>query len=199
MLLILATRRYNTVTLILAGVAINAFAGALTSLALNLSPNPFAVYEIYFWLMGSFANRSMTHVWLMLPFTIFGTAMLYAAGRRLDAFAFGDEVAFTLGVNVQNTRVLVVLGTAMAVGAGVAVAGVIGFVGLVVPHLLRPLIGNQPSRLIPLSGIGGMLTLAADTVCRIGIATGELKLGVVTAIIGAPFLLALILKRNAWQ
>lgn len=200
LLLFLATRRYDTVTLILAGVAINAFAGALTALALNLSPNPFAVYEIYFWLMGSFANRSMDHVWLVLPFTVFGAAMLYASGKRLDAFAFGDEVAYTLGVNVKNTRILVITGTALAVGAGVAIAGVIGFVGLVVPHLLRPLIGNQPSRLIPISGLGGgLLTLAADMVCRVGIATGELKLGIVTAIIGAPFLLTLILRRHAVQ
>jgi len=198
LLLMLATRRFNTVTLILAGVAINAFAGALTSLALNLSPNPFAVYEIYFWLMGSFANRSIDHVWLVLPFTLVGVAMLYSSAKRLDSFAFGDEVAHTLGVNVGTTRLLVVTGTALAVGSGVAVAGVVGFVGLVVPHLLRPLVGNQPSRLVPISGIGGaFLTLAADTFCRVGIASGELKLGVVTAIIGAPFLLVLIIKRNA--
>jgi iron complex transport system permease protein len=196
-LLLFALRSFSTVTLILAGVAINAFAGALTSLVLNLSPNPFAAYEIYFWLMGSFANRSLDHVWLILPFTFVGITMLYRSASRLDAFAFGDEVAFTLGVNLRTTRILVITGTALAVGSGVAVAGVVGFVGLVVPHLLRPLIGNQPSYLIPLSGLGGgLLTLAADTFCRVGVASGELKLGVVTALLGAPFLLVLILKNK---
>ncbi|MGR8949104.1 MAG: FecCD family ABC transporter permease [Gammaproteobacteria bacterium] len=191
----IAARTFSTVTLILAGVAINAFAGAMTSLALNLSPNPFAAYEIYFWLMGSFANRSFDHVWLMLPFTAAGITLLLLACRRLDAFVFGDEVAYTLGVNVKTTRVLVIAGTALAVGAGVAVAGVVGFVGLVVPHLLRPVVGEQPSHLVPLSGLGGgILTLAADNICRIGISSGELKIGVVTALLGAPFLLLLILK-----
>lgn len=196
-LLGLAMRSFNTTTLILAGIALNAFAGALISLILNLSPNPFAAYEIYFWLMGSFANRSMQHVWLLLPFSLAGVGLLFASRRMLDAFAFGDDVAFTLGVNVRRTRILVIIGTALSVGAGVAVAGIIGFVGLVVPHLIRPLVGNQPSRLLPLSGIGGgLLTLAADTFCRAGIPSGELKLGVVTALIGAPFLLALILRTN---
>ena len=191
----IAVRSYSTVTLVLAGVAINAFAGAMTSLALNLSPNPFAAYEIYFWLMGSFANRSFDHLWLMLPFAVVGMGMLLVASKRLNAFVFGDEVAFTLGINIKTTQLLVITGTALSVGAGVAVAGVVGFIGLVVPHLLRPFVGEQPSRLVPLSALGGAaLTLVADTICRIGLDTGELKIGVVTALIGAPFLLILILK-----
>lgn len=194
-LLAVAARGFSTLTLILAGIALNALSGAVTSLALNLAPNPFAAYEIYFWLMGSLANRSFDHVWLLAPFTVLGSILLFSASRRLDAFAFGEEVAGTLGVNVRNTQLLVVGGTALAVGAGVAVVGVVGFVGLVVPHLLRPLIGNRPSRLIPLSGLGGaLLTLAADNVCRLGTSTGELKIGVVTALLGAPFLMYLVLR-----
>ena len=196
-LFIIAGKTFNTVTLILAGVALNALAGAVTSLALNLSPNPFAAYEIYFWLMGSFANRSFDHVWLMVPFTLIGAILLLVASRRLDAFAFGDEVAHTLGVDVRKTQLLVICGTALAVGAGVAVVGVIGFVGLVVPHLLRPLIGEKPSTLVPLSGVGGaLMTLAADNVCRFGVNSGELKIGVVTALLGAPFLLFLVLRKG---
>ena len=191
----IARRTFSTVTFVLAGVAINAFAGALTALALNLSPNPFAAYEIYFWLMGSFANRSFDHVSLLVPFAVGGMILLLLASRRLNAFVFGDEVAFTLGINVKTTQLLVIGGTALSVGAGVAVAGVVGFVGLVVPHLLRPFIGEQPSRLVPLSGLGGaILTVVADTICRVGLSTGELKIGVITALIGAPFLLVLIFK-----
>ena len=197
LLFIIASRSYSTVTLILAGVALNALSGAVTSLVLNLSPNPFAAYEIYFWLMGSFANRSFDHVSLMAPLTVGGAVLLWFASKRLDAFVFGDDVAQTLGVEVKTTQLLVIGGTALAVGAGVAVVGVVGFVGLVVPHLLRPFVGDKPSRLIPLSGLGGaLLTLGADCLCRIGITSGELKIGVVTALLGAPFLLVLILRHE---
>ena len=194
-LFLLAGRNLNTVSLILAGVAINSFAGALTALVLNLSPNPFAAYEIFFWLMGSLANRSFEHVFLALPLSVIGWCLILAARRSLDALVLGEDVAASLGVNVQGVRMLVVVGSALAVGAGVAVAGIVGFVGLVVPHLLRPLVGHSPRRLIPLSGLGGgALTLAADICTRVSTSTVELKLGVVTALLGAPFFLYLIIK-----
>ena len=194
-LLILAGRGLSTLTLILAGVAINSLGGALTALVLNLSPNPFAAYEIFFWLMGSLANRSFEHVWVVLPFSLVGWLLIFGATRALDAFVLGEEVANTLGVNIQRTRWLVVIGSALSVGAGVAVAGIIGFVGLVVPHLLRPFVGHRPAALVPLSGLGGAsLTLAADVSARIVVGNTELMLGVVTALIGAPFFLYLVLK-----
>ncbi len=197
-LLALAGRGLSTLTLILAGVAINSLGGALTALVLNLSPNPFAAYEIFFWLMGSLANRSFEHVWVVLPFSLIGWVLLFRAAHALDAFVLGEEVASSLGVNIRRTRWLVVLGSALSVGAGVAVAGIIGFVGLVVPHLLRPVVGHRPVVLLPLSGLGGAsLTLAADLGSRFAVGHTELMLGVVTALIGAPFFLYLVLKTRS--
>ena len=197
-LLILAGRGLSTLTLILAGVAINSLGGALTALVLNLSPNPFAAYEIFFWLMGSLANRSFEHVWVVLPFSLLGWLLILSAARALDTFVLGEEVASSLGVDVKRTRWLVVMGSALAVGAGVAVAGIVGFVGLVVPHLLRPIVGHRPVALLPLSGLGGAtLTLAADIASRIVVGNTELKLGVVTALIGAPFFLYLVIKTRS--
>lgn len=191
----LTGRGRGTLTLILAGVAINSLGGALTALALNLSPNPFAAYEIFFWLMGSLSNRSSEHVYMVLPLMLCGWAFLLAAARGLDTFTLGEEVAATLGVNIARTRWFVIVGSALAVGAGVAVAGIVGFVGLVVPHLLRPFVGHRPIVLLPVSALGGAaLTLAADLVSRAPIGGAELKLGVVTALIGAPFFLFLVLK-----
>jgi iron complex transport system permease protein len=180
-------------TLILAGIAISALAGALVSLVLNLSPNPFAATEIVFWMMGSLADRSFTHVWLALPFVALGAAMLLSLGRGLDALTLGEDAAEVLGANLARLRLVLVLGVAAAVGAATAVAGAIGFVGLVVPHLLRPLVGAQPSRLLGASALGGAaMLLAADVAVRLIAPERDLKLGVLTAIVGAPFFLHLI-------
>jgi iron complex transport system permease protein len=194
----LAGRGAGTMTLILAGVAINSFAGALTSLALNLSPNPYAVTEIVFWLLGSFADRSLPYVWLVLPLMGLGWALLLASGPALDALSLGEDTAKSLGFDLGRLRLQLVGGAALAVGSAVAVTGAIGFVGLVVPHLLRPLVGHRPGRLLFVSGLGGAtLTLAADIGVRVLPIRPELKLGVVTAIIGAPFLFSLIYRLRA--
>lgn len=191
----LAGARGGTLTLILAGVAVTSFAGALTSLALNLSPNPFAALEIVFWMLGSLADRSMTHVWLAAPFMVVGWVLLACLGRALDALTLGEEAAATLGVNITRTRLFAVLGTAASVGAATAVAGAIGFVGLVAPHLMRPLVGGRPSRLLLASALAGSaILLAADIAVRVIAPGRELKLGVLTALIGAPFFLWLILS-----
>lgn len=189
----LAGRHGNTLTLILAGVAINALAAALTALALNLSSNPFAALEIVFWQMGSLADRSMQHVWLCLPLMFVGWLVLLSSARALEALTLGESAAQSLGVDLRRARAKVVIGTALAVGAAVAVSGVIGFIGLVVPHLLRPFVGFNPARLLPVSALGGAaLLLAADVLVRV-LPTGvELKLGVVTALVGAPFFLYLV-------
>ncbi|KUO66035.1 MAG: ABC transporter permease, partial [Alphaproteobacteria bacterium BRH_c36] len=136
---LLAGRGAQAITLILAGVAVTSFAGAMTSLALNLSPNPFAALEIVFWMLGSLKDRSMTHVWLSLPFILVGWAMLFQVGRALDALTLGEAAAATLGFRLERVQALVVLGTASCVGAATSVAGAVGFIGLVVPHILRPL------------------------------------------------------------
>jgi iron complex transport system permease protein len=149
--------------------------------------------EIVYWMMGSLADRSMDHVWLAAPFMLAGLALLLAQGRSLDALTLGEDAAASMGVNLTRLRLSLVFGTALAVGASVSVAGSIGFVGLVVPHLLRPLVGAQPSRLLPASALGGAaMVLAADVAVRLIAPDQDLKLGVLTALIGAPFFLHLI-------
>ena len=200
LVLVLAGPRGGALTLILAGIAISAMAGAITHLVLNLSKNPFAVNEIVFWMMGSLADRSLTHVWLALPFTLLGWLVLARLGRGLDALTLGEDAAATLGVHLGRLRLLLVLGTACVVGASTAVAGTIGFVGLVVPHLLRPLVGAQPSRLLPASALGGAaMVLAADIAVRLVVPERDLKLGVLTALVGAPLFLHLIYKTRKEQ
>ncbi len=197
-LALLSGRETSILTLILAGVAINSLAGALTSLVLNLTSNPFAAYEIFFWLLGSLANRSFEHVLMIVPFTAIGWLLLLRTGRGLDALSLGEDTAVSLGIDTRQLRRHVILGSALTVGSAVAVSGVVGFVGLVVPHLLRPLVGHRPGALLTASMLGGAtLTLAADLGTRVPLPQGELKLGVVTALIGAPFFLHLVLRGRA--
>lgn len=191
----LAGRGGSPLTLILAGVAVTSFAAALTSLALNLAPNPFAALEIMFWLMGSLADRSFEHVWLAAPFMVMGWLLLATLGRPLDALTLGEDAAHTLGFNLRAVRHRLIFGTALCVGAATSVAGAIGFVGLVVPHILRPLVGHRPSALLPASALGGaLLVLCADISVRLLSPGRELKLGVLTALVGAPFFLYLVLR-----
>ena len=191
----LAGPRGTSLTLILAGIAISALAAAITSFVLNLSPNPFAANEIVFWMMGSLTDRSMTHVWLALPFMALGFAVLARLGRGLDALTLGEDAALAMGIRVDKLRLQLVIGTACVVGAGTAVAGAIGFVGLVIPHILRPLVGAHPSRLLWASALGGAaMLLAADIAVRVVLPGRDLKLGVLTALVGAPLFLHLILK-----
>jgi iron complex transport system permease protein len=194
---VLAGRLASTLTLILAGVAISTISSAFTSLVLSLSTNPYASIEIIFWMLGSLTDRSMTHVWLSLPFIAAGWMLLLHLGRDLDALSLGPEVAASMGISLERTQTLAIVGTASAVGAATAVAGAIGFVGLVVPHLLRPLVGSQPSRLLAASALGGAIViLAADIAVRIIAPERDLKLGVLTAIIGTPFFLWLIVEQR---
>jgi len=195
LIMLLAGPVGSSITLILAGIAVSAMAGALTSLVLNLSPNPFAAAEIVFWMMGSLADRSMLHVWLALPLMALGWALLASLGRGLDALTLGEDAAATMGISLPRLRLVLVAGVACVVGAGTAVAGAIGFVGLVVPHILRPLVGARPSRLLAASALGGAaMVLAADIAVRLILPERDLKLGVLTAIVGAPLFLHLIYR-----
>jgi len=195
LVLVLAGPRGSSLTLILAGIAISAFAGALTSLVLNLSPNPYAASEIIFWMMGSLADRSMIHVWIALPLIITGSLLLSTLSRGLDALTLGEDAAEAMGVNLTRLRLSLIFGTAAVVGASTAVAGAIGFVGLVVPHLLRPWVGARPGALLWASGLGGAaMILAADILVRVVLPESDLKLGVVTALVGAPLFLHLIYR-----
>ena len=194
-LYLLAGRNPSIVIIILAGVAISAFCGALTSLALNLSPSPYAALEIVFWMLGSLTDRSMAQVWFVLPFMFAGWLLVLSTARALDALSLGEDTASTLGFSRRPVTLRAIAGTGLAVGAAVSVTGVIGFVGLVVPHLMRSLVGPRPAALLlPSALAGAALVLAADLLVRLPTGGPEPKLGVVTALIGAPFFLWLILK-----
>lgn len=197
---LLAGFRSSVLSLILAGVAINAIAGAMIAVALNFAPSLFALQEIVFWLMGSLANRNMHHVYVAAPFIVVGWILLFTRYRFLNALSLGEETAASLGFYPQRERNLLLIGLALCVGASVAVSGSIGFVGLVVPHLLRPLVGYKPGRLLLASALGGaLLVLGADILVRQLDVARELKLGVVTSLLGGPFFLVLILKtRSRW-
>ena len=193
----LARRRAGNLSLILAGVALGSLAAALTSLAINLAPNPTDMQDIVLWLMGSLNDRSFVDLRLCLPFVAAGLLLLLACGRGLDALSLGEDEAASLGINLTRLRSQIIIGTALCVGASVAVTGAIGFIGLLVPHLLRRFVDYHPSRLLLSSALGGAaLLLAADILLRVLGGERELMLGVVTALLGAPFFLALVLRRR---
>lgn len=197
-LFVWAGRGATVTTLLLVGVAINALAGAATAFSLALSPNPYAFYEVMFWLMGSLADRSLDHVALALPCVVLGAIPLLAMRRGLDALSLGEETALALGIVPSRVARWVGLGTALAVGGAVAVSGVIGFVGLMAPHAVRPFVGYRPgATLLASAGAGAALTLAADIAVRLLPTGRELQLGVMTALLGAPFLGWLALRHRA--
>jgi iron complex transport system permease protein len=196
-LLSIAGRNAGLLILILSGLAISSFAGAATALVMNLSSNPFVVLEIAFWLLGSLEDRSFQHVMLAFPFIIAGAIMLFSQRHAFRALSLGEETAQSLGVDVGRLRLFVISGVALGVGGAVAVTGTIGFIGLVAPHLMRPLIGHDPGRLlVPSALTGSALLLAADIAVRIIPSTSDIKVGVLTSIIGVPFFLYLIMRER---
>src|SRR6476661_1585592 len=196
-LLSIAGRNAGLLILILAGLAISALAGAATALVMNLSQNPFVVLEIAFWLLGSLEDRSFQHVALALPFIVLGGVILFSQRSAFRALSLGEETAQSLGVDVARLRLTVILGVALGIGGAVAVTGTIGFIGLVAPHLMRPLIGHDPGRLlVPSALAGSALLLAADIAARIIPSTSDIKVGVLTSIIGVPFFLYLIMRER---
>lgn len=197
----LAWRADSSVAFVLAGTVLASLSGALTAFLISIAPNPFAVAEIIDWIMGSLTDRSFTEVQFAVPFIALGCLLLLFTGRSLDALTLGEAAARSMGVRLDRTQWLIVAGTGLAVGASVAVTGVVGFVGLIVPHLLRPLAGARPGALLLPSALGGAaLVLAADTLVRLGPGAGEIRLGVAMALLGSPFFFWLLLKmrRSAW-
>lgn len=193
-LLGLAGATSSLITFILAGVIVQTVAGAGVALALNLAPNPWSVNEIINWLMGSLSDRSVEEVWLAAPGIVVGCALLLSLGRTLDALTLGEAGARSLGVDLPRARIILALGVALAVGSSVAVTGVIGFVGLVTPHLLRPFVGAKPGALLLPSFLGGaILVLAADILVRLTPAAVEVKLSVAMTALGGPFFLAILI------
>jgi iron complex transport system permease protein len=195
MLLLIAGPAGEAVGFLLAGVILNTIASAGVALALTLSPNPWAASEITTWLMGSLADRSIVDVESAAPFMLIGGVILLATGRALDALTLGETGARALGVSLRRTQLMIAVGVGLACGAAVAVTGVIGFVGLVVPHLVRRLGRERPSSLlIPSALAGACLLLAADTLVRVIPGTNEVHVGVAMAALGAPFFLALLIS-----
>jgi iron complex transport system permease protein len=200
MVYLLAGLNSSMLALILAGTAMSSIMGALIAVALNFAPSLYAMQEIVFWLLGSLANRHFDHVSIALPLAVISWMMMLSRSRFLDALSLGEDSARSLGFNNHRERGILLLGIAIGVGGCVAVSGAIGFIGLVIPHLLRPFVGYRPGRLMFASALGGALLLVlADILVRQFDSARELKIGVVTSLIGAPFFLLLILKtRSRW-
>ena len=195
LLALIAGRTGGIALFTLAGLMVASLAGALTALAISLAPNAFAMSEIVLWLNGALTDRGWREVWIAAPLVGLGIAVLWRAGPALDALTLGDAVARSLGVDPTRLLWLMIVGVALTVGASVAVAGIIGFVGLIVPHLVRPLTDRRPSSLIlPSALAGALLVLVADSVVRVLPLVTELRLGIALSLLGAPFFLALLLR-----
>nr|WP_250893669.1 iron ABC transporter permease [Croceibacterium selenioxidans] len=193
--LTLMAGRGGTLTMILAGVAVSGLMAAGLSLALNFAPNPYAAYEMTIWLLGSLADRDWSQVLLAAPFILAGWVCLALTARDLDALTLGEAQAQSLGIDLSRTRFLALAGTALSVGAATAVTGTIGFIGLLAPHLVRPFVGHQPSRvLLPSALFGAILLLFADVATRIIPTAQEVKLGVLTSLVGTPFFFWLVAR-----
>lgn len=198
LLAIAAIRTRSVVTLILIGVGLSSFAGALMSLLMNMAPNPFSLSDMINWMLGSVANRSFNEIGFAMPFLIAGSLILLSTRRGLSALTLGEEAASGVGLNLRNQRIFTVIGAGLATGASVALAGAIGFVGIVAPHLIRPFVGHDPARsLIPSALFGGLILVIADIGVRIIPTDNELKLGVVAALVGAPFFVWIAMQRRA--
>jgi len=181
--------------LILTGIGISSLATACISLVMNFAPTPMSLRDMVMWLLGSLENRTTEDLYMMAPFVLAGWAMLIGVGQGLNALALGEDAAHSLGVNINRLRWRIVLGTALSVGATVAVCGAIGFIGLVVPHLMRAVFGSEPRNILLPSALGGAILLTiADIATRIPVGHTQLRLGVLTAFIGAPVFLYIIYR-----
>ncbi len=193
-----ALRTQSVVTLILIGVGLSSFAGAAMSLLMNLAPNPFSLSDMINWMLGSVANRSFDEIMLAGPFILAGALILFGTRRGLSALTLGEEAASGIGLNLQRQRILTVVGAGLATGGAVALAGAIGFVGIVAPHIIRPLVGHDPARsLLPSALLSGLILVLADIFIRLVPTNSELKLGVVAALIGAPAFVWIAMQRRA--
>ncbi|MBS0334393.1 MAG: iron ABC transporter permease [Proteobacteria bacterium] len=190
-----ALGRGSSLSLILAGTAASSLMAAFLALALNFAPSPYAAYEMNVWMLGSLAEKSWDQVLLAGPFIAAGMAVLAGLGRAVDALALGEAQAESLGIGLDRTRLLTLLGVGLSVGAATSVTGAVGFIGLVAPHLVRPFVGHQPSRiLLPSALLGSVLLICADIGTRLIHTNTELRLGVLTALLGAPFFFWLVIR-----
>lgn len=195
LLALLVGRSGSLIVFTLGGVILSSIAGSMTALAISLAPTPFATAQIVTWLMGALTDRSWADVALALPLIALGGAALALTARWLDALTLGEAAARSMGVDPLRLQILVVIGVGLCVGASVATAGVIGFVGLMVPHLVRAHVGHRPSAVLLPSATGGALLLVvADSLVRVAPTVSELRLGIAMAMLGGPFFLVLLLR-----
>jgi iron complex transport system permease protein len=194
-LALLSGRSGSLITFALAGMILASITLALTSLTVSLSPTPYVAAQIVIWLMGALTDRSWDDVRITLPLAAIGAALLASTGRSLDALTLGEQAAHSMGVDPRRLQWLVVLGVGLCVGASVAAAGVISFVGLMVPHMVRPLVGGKPSSILLPSALGGaLLVLVADCAVRLAPTVSELRLGIAMSMLGGPFFLVMLFR-----
>ncbi|GAA4220188.1 iron ABC transporter permease [Sphingomonas endophytica] len=194
-LALIAGRSGSLILFTLAGMILTSITGSLTALALSLAPTPFAASEIMTWLMGALTDRSWNEVVVSVPLIVLGMAVLARTARSLDALTLGEQAARSMGVDPHRLQLAVIVGVALTVGASVAAAGVIGFVGLIVPHLVRPFAGHRPSATLLPAALGGALLLTvADSLVRLAPTVSELRLGIAMSMLGGPFFLYLLIS-----
>lgn len=197
LLILLADKGGGPLGFILGGMVLSTLAGSLTAFLVSIAPNPFAASEIIAWLMGALTDRTMDDVVKALPLMAVGSMLLGFTARQLDDLTLGEDGARSLGIDLKRLQWIVVVGVGLAVGASVAVAGIVGFVGLIVPHIMRSFTGEKPSATLLPSALGGaILTLVADSVVRLVPGPGEIRLGIVMAVLGAPFFLLILLRQR---
>jgi iron complex transport system permease protein len=195
LLALLVGRSGSILVFTLAGVILSSLAGSMTALAISLAPTPFATSQIVTWLMGALTDRSWDDVRLALPLIGVGTVLLMLTGRTLDVLTLGENAARSMGVDPVRLQIIIILGVALCIGASVAAAGIIGFVGLMVPHMVRPFVGNRPSAvLLPSMLAGALLLVLADSAVRAIPTVSELRLGIAMSMLGGPAFLIMLLR-----
>lgn len=197
LLAVAAMRTQGMATLILAGVGLSSLSGALMALILNFAPNPFSLSDLINWTLGSVANRSLGDLVFTAPLILAGCMILLGQRAHLSLLAIGETAAIAHGLDARRTRIAVIAGTGIATGAAVALAGAVGFVGIIAPHLVRPWVGHDPGRtLLPSATLGALLLVLADMLVRLLPTDTELRLGVVAALAGAPIFTMIALRRG---
>jgi len=192
---LLVGRSESLILFTLAGLILASLSGSLTALMISLAPTPFATAQIVNWLMGALTDRSWADVQLVVPLIVLGAIILAGTARPLDSLTLGETAARSMGVDLGRLQWRVVIGVGLLVGASVAAAGIIGFVGLIVPHLVRPLVGHRPGAvLLPSALAGALLVVLADSLVRVLPTTSELRLGIAMSLLGTPFFLALLVR-----
>ncbi|MEL6789991.1 MAG: iron ABC transporter permease [Pseudomonadota bacterium] len=187
MLYTLGAARVSTTRLILIGVGVSSFTGAMITLVMNLAPNPFALADLVNWLFGSVSNRSMRDILFVIPFGFVGFVCLMTVVRPLGALSLGEQTAISLGVDLKQVRRRTIAGASLLTGASVALAGAIGFVGIIAPHLCRPFVAHDPGRtIVPAALLAGLMVVIADIIVRLLPFPQELRLGVIAGLVGAP-------------